>query len=247
MWFSLFFEPLVFIGLSLLIVVLLNKIDINIKYSLKIMYVILVFYIFVATPLGANYLISRVEVTAVEKICENKNIKTIVILGGGVTGDPTSPNEIWRLKEASYRRTLSGLEFAKQIENSTIILSGGYGGQYKEVDLMETLIRSVGFNGKIIKEGDSLSTYTSAVNVTNILLNEGIKIYWLVTSSLHMYRAESTFSKQGIEPCRYPVNSKYIDTKFPGAILPQISALDKSTAAFHEIVGYLWYTVSGKI
>jgi len=245
-WFSLLFEPLVFIGFSLLLIVLLSKLNVNVKYTFKLLYVVIIFYILVATPLGSNYLVSRVEITTFSKNCLNIGVNTVVILGGGITGDPDSIDEIWRLKEASYRRTLSGLALAKRFNINTIIVSGGYGGRFSEAHLMERLIFDIGYSGKVIIDHDSKNTYSSAVNLTKYMLDRQIDKYWLVTSAMHMHRAESVFVKQGMNPCRYPVNSKYVDTSFPSSLVPQISALDKSTAAFHEIVGYFWYTVSNK-
>lgn len=246
-WISLIFEPLVILGVILVIIVIVNKCNVNTKYVFRILYLLIVFFIFVTTPLGANYLISSIEIKHLDLHCKNIGIKTIVILGGGVTGNPVSNSDIWRLKEASYRRTLAGLELANSIENSTIIVSGGHGGRIKEADLMKNLINKIGFTGKIVKDGDSLNTYKSSVNVTKILMKNEIVKYWLVSSSTHMSRAGSVFKKQGLLPCRYPVNSKYVDTKFPASLLPQISALNKSTTVFHELLGYLWYFLSGKI
>jgi uncharacterized SAM-binding protein YcdF (DUF218 family) len=224
----------------------LTKYD-NIKYSLKILYLAIVFYICVATPLGANFLVSQLEVTDVDKNCMNDDVDTVVILAGGITGDPYSANEIWRLKEETYRRVLLGLEIAEKSKSKKIIVSGGYGQQFSEAVIMATLIKKIGYSGKIITDTKSKSTHASAVNVTKILMENKIEKYLLVTSSLHMLRAEQSFRNQGVIPCQYPVNSQYIDTFFPGSVLPQISALEKSTAAFHEIIGLLWYWLTGKI
>ncbi len=243
---TFFFEPVFYIGLFLLFVLAMCKYNLNSKYSIKLVYLTIVFYVLVATPLGANFLVAQVEVASVDQTCLKKNTKTIVILSGGITGDPDSLDEIWRLKEESYRRVLLGLELAKQIEGSEIIVSGGFGGIYSEAIIMESLIKKLGFSGVLIADADSKSTYASAVNVTEILLKRKVKEYWLVTSALHMLRAKSTFTKQGIIPCLYPVNSVYVATSFPGAILPQMSALAKSTAVFHEVIGILWYWLTEK-
>ncbi|MFV1982136.1 MAG: YdcF family protein [Thiohalomonadales bacterium] len=243
-WVSLFFEPLMFIAIGLFTIAIAHKL--NVKYTIKIVYALIGFYILVATPLGANYLVSLVEINKVDEQCDTRSIDIIVILSGGITGDPNSLDEIWRLKEASYRRTLSGLNLAKRLSIKTIIVSGGYGGRFTEAHLMKKLIYDIGFSGTVIIDRDSKTTFFSAVNVTKIMRDKKIDKYWLVTSAIHMKRAGSTFLKQGIEPCRYPVNSKYIDTSFPASIIPQISALDKSSAGFHEIIGYIWYWIAGK-
>lgn len=243
---TFFFAPVFYIGLFLIFILAVCKYNIKIKYSLRIVYITIAFYLFVATPLGANFIVAQVEMITIDQSCVKNNIDTIVILSGGITGDPDSSDEVWRLKEETYRRVLLGLDLAKLIKDSKIIVSGGFGGIYSEAIIMESLIKKMGYSGIIITDAGSKSTYASAVNVTEILLKNNIKKYWLVTSALHMLRAESTFTKQGIIPCQYPVNSKYIDTSFPGSILPQMSALEKSTAAFHEIIGLLWYWLTDK-
>jgi hypothetical protein len=44
-----------------------------------------------------------------------------------------------------------------------------------------------------------------------------------------------------------PTDFQYVEVSFPEALLPQISALTKSTAAMHEYVGWLIYRITGKV
>ncbi len=237
-------EPLFLIGASLVVVVIFSKYEK--KYLTKVLYVVLFFYLSLTTPLGANFIVAQVENSNIDNHCLKEGIDTVVILSGGITGDPTSIDEIWRLKEPSYRRTLSGLKLAKDLQIKNIIVSGGYGGRFTEADIMASLIKKIGFDGEIVIDRNAKTTYASASNVTKILNGMNVSRYWLVTSALHIPRASETFDKYGIKFCRFPVDSKYISAAFPGSLLPQITALNKSTAAFHEILGYFWYAISGK-
>ncbi len=243
-WISLFVEPLFLIGVSLIVVVLINKY--KSKYLSKVLFVVLLLYLFLTAPLGANFIIAQVENANIDNHCLKESVDAVVILSGGITGDPTAIDEIWRLKESSYRRTLFGLKLAQDLNINNIIVSGGYGGRFTEADVMANLIKKIGFSGKVIVDSGSKTTYVSAINVAKILKGLDVSKFWLVTSALHLPRASASFEKQGISFCRYPVDSQYISTAFPGNLLPQITALNKSTAAFHEIIGSFWYVISDK-
>lgn len=237
-------EPLVLIGVGLFVVLIIHKYK-NIYLS-KIFYFVLFFFLLVTTPLGANFIVARVESNVVDTSCINTNVDAVVILSGGITGDPNSIDEIWRLKESTYRRTMLGLELAKRTKSNYIIVSGGYGGLHTEANIMANLIKKIGFTGNVIVDRNAKTTHASSLNVVKILKGLKISDYWLVTSAVHMPRAKATFKQTGMNLCRYSVDSQYLVSAFPGNLLPQITALDKSTAAFHEIIGYFWYKISGK-
>jgi uncharacterized SAM-binding protein YcdF (DUF218 family) len=68
-----------------------------------------------------------------------------------------------------------------------------------------------------------------------------------VTSAMHMRRAAAVFRKQGVSVCPVPVDEKWIQPRLVDALVPQISALQKSTDALHEMVGYIWYLATGRL
>lgn len=209
---------------------------------------VLAVYLFLATPLGANILVDIIEIRKIETNCKADNQDAIIVLAGGIYGDPDSEDEVWRLKEDSYRRALLGIKLAKEHPGTIIIFSGGYGGEIREADLMKYLAIQNGIDKKrIYLDTKSKNTYESSEAIVENFKVNKITTSVLVTSAIHMRRAIAAFRKAGINPCPYPVNSRYVKTYFPEALLPQISALTKSTESMHEVMGYTWYWIKGKI
>ncbi len=205
-------------------------------------------YLILATPLGANRLVNIIETRNNETNCKIENQEAIIVLAGGIYGDPDSEDEVWRLKEDSYRRALLGIKLAKEYSKTKIIFSGGYGGAIREADLMKYLAIQNGISKtRIYLDRISKNTYESAEAIAEMVEENKVTTPVLVTSAIHMPRAWAAFRKAGINPCPYPVNSRYVETYLPEALLPQISALTKSTESMHEVMGYAWYWVKGKI
>jgi uncharacterized SAM-binding protein YcdF (DUF218 family) len=69
----------------------------------------------------------------------------------------------------------------------------------------------------------------------------------LVTSAFHMRRAAMLFERAGFEVERYPVDFQSGDTYHFTILsfLPDAGALDKSSTALRELIGYLYYWVKG--
>jgi len=209
---------------------------------------VLAVYLILATPLGANILVDIIEIRMDENNCKTENQGAIIVLAGGIYGDPDAEDEVWRLKEDSYRRALLGIKLAKEHPKTKIIFSGGYGGEIREADLMNYLAIQNGINkNRIYLDTRSKNTYESSEAVSVIIKENEITTSLLVTSAIHMRRARASFKKAGVNPCPYPVNSRYVETYLPEALLPQISALTKTTESMHEVMGYAWYWVKGKI
>jgi len=247
-WISIALEPTALVAWGILVAaIVLWK---NYKSVIQLISVVsvLAVYLIIATPLGANILVDIIETRKNQVNCNIENQEAIIVLAGGIYGDPDSEDEVWRLKEDSYRRALLGIKLAKEHPKTKIIFSGGYGGAIREADLMKYLAIQNGINKKrIYLDRKSKNTYESAESVSEIIKENKVTTSVLVTSAIHMRRSIAAFKKAGISPCPYPVNSRYVETYFPEALLPQISALTKSTESMHEVMGYVWYWVKGKI
>jgi uncharacterized SAM-binding protein YcdF (DUF218 family) len=68
----------------------------------------------------------------------------------------------------------------------------------------------------------------------------------LITSASHMPRAAYAMRKVGYEICPVATDRLHISPDWPGLLLPQRSALEKSEIALHELVGLLYYRVRFK-
>ena len=63
----------------------------------------------------------------------------------------------------------------------------------------------------------------------------------LVTSAMHMPRSRLALGRAGFDVCPVPADSRRIAFGLPGYLIPGSSALDKTEAALHELVGLAYY------
>jgi uncharacterized SAM-binding protein YcdF (DUF218 family) len=208
-------------------------------------------YCCTATPIAANVFVRMMEQAETEgPACGVPSANSvIVVLAGGMLGSPRSQFDYERLHAASLRRTIEGIRLARSADGSRLLLVGGSGDRVKEADLMRTMAMDFGIkDDRIFVERESRNTYQSAKAVARLLkTNLASDSVFLVTSAMHMRRAAATFSRQGIEFCTYPVDWQWMNPPFYTLLIPQVTALRKSSAALHEILGYVWYGLSGRL
>lgn len=209
-------------------------------------------YFWVASPLGANLAVGALEsrIAAPDGCATATPGGVIVVLAGGMSGSPATAEEFSRLHESSLRRTIEGVRLAARTRDSRLVLSGGSGDQVREADLMGSLGRALGFAAaRMHLERTSQNTYESAMAVSTLLRGEAdtTRPVVLVTSALHMPRAQGVFRHAGLEVCPYPVDYRQVEPRPHEMLIPQLSALTKSVHAYHEMVGLLAYRLSGKL
>jgi len=164
-----------------------------------------------------------------------------------MSGRADSADELERLQSASYRRALGGLRLAKQYPQADLYFIGGsLHADASESELMARLItRLEPLGDRVVVEKDSANTVENARALASLLQARNILHIYLVTSALHMQRAVSVFEKLGFNVCAYPVDRLKVKPTYWDALVPQISALTKSTQAIHEIYGYMFYFLMG--
>ena len=252
-WLLRLIEPVALVAWGLVAVIFLsrrNNGNIKDRRGYRAAMVLLIAYLAVASPLGANFLVGFLEHRSKETgaCAAISSHAPVVVLSGGVTVGSSPVPALTSLKVETYRRVVEGVHLASSLPGATLILSGGGWESPKEVDVMEALVVALGFPpARIIKEDRSTSTFRNGVEVARILRQRKISEIRLVTSALHMPRAAAVFRGQGISVCQVPVDEKWIQPRLVDALVPQTSALTKSTDAVHEMLGYLWYSLSGKL
>ncbi|MCM1983616.1 YdcF family protein [Lyngbya confervoides] len=180
----------------------------------------------------------------------------IVVLGGS-TYPPTPPRQGPEVNEAGDR-ILYAARLYREGRAPKVILSGGRiawkgGGQAEAID-MQTLMATMGVPTEaVILEPDSLNTYENARNVRELLQRSGIRgKLLLVTSASHMPRAKAIFLKQGMTVIPAPTDF-LVETQRPKKqfqeqlldLLPDSLALDRTTRALKEYVGWAIYRLRG--
>ncbi len=178
----------------------------------------------------------------IKDIQRAKDIKWIVILGGGNIPDPRLPisNQI---APASLTRLLEGVNLYRQLPGSRLILSGGSVSRTPEAETLAKAARLMGVReDDIVCEKKSLDTADQAKMISSIV---GRSQFILVTSAIHMPRSMTLFRKYGMDPIPAPTSYiVYKQSQFdPGVLFPSTGSLGKMEIAIHEYLGMIWMRV----
>jgi uncharacterized SAM-binding protein YcdF (DUF218 family) len=121
--------------------------------------------------------------------------------------------------------------------------------RFREAPAMQDLLTSWGVPAdSVLLESTSANTYENATHTAEIVEKRGVGRVLLVTSALHMRRALATFRSVGVDAV--PVATDYQVVQGSTTLLdllPSAGALDGSTAAIREYVGYIVYDWRGWI
>ena len=175
----------------------------------------------------------------------------VVVLGGGGvtlhglagTIDVPSTATAYRLLEAERLYHMMG--------EPVLILSGGPGGPggdgAPESELMRADLIARGIpEDKIRLEPASPDTHEQAIRVGELLKQEGVETFVLVTSLSHMRRAVAAFTDVGMEPVpSVAVRGQSEVSGGPAPFLPSADALAESEAVFREVLALVYYALRG--
>lgn len=209
-----------------------------------LVYATTVLFVMASMPLFANLALGALEQQAREaKTCPAPPAHTVfVVLAGGVDGHPTDDQDFAALKTASLKRLLAAVQLAQRTPGSTLVISGGWGRTVREANLMGALAEQMGFpRHRIILDTASRTTFQSAVNLRDRLLQTPAARRYLVTSADHMPRALMAFDHEGVSLCAWPVDFEALPIQPLDMLTPQISSLEKTSRVVHELLGMLYY------
>jgi uncharacterized SAM-binding protein YcdF (DUF218 family) len=180
----------------------------------------------------------------------------IVVLGGAT--QPPVPPRTWPEVNEAGDRVIYGARLYRDGKAPKVILSGGRiqwrGQEPPEADDMATLLELMGVpKSAIVLEPNSLNTRENAVNVQQILQQQGIKDFLLVTSAIHMPRSLMIFRKLGMNPTPAPtdflVTRQSLRLPTPEikllSLLPKSEELKRTNDALKEYVGIAVYRLKG--
>jgi len=243
-WLELLIAPVSIITWGLLILALLTFWKSR-SWLLRGFALALAALAFVLTiPLTANIALGALEdVARHDATCGPPPPGSIIIvLAGGIYGEPPEATDFSDLKQESIRRLMSAAMLILQTPGSRLVISGGAGGRYREADLMGALAQQMGVPAsRIILDRESLTTYQSARHVAKILSNDLKAPRYLLTSAYHMPRAYMAFRETGQQVCALPVDFRAIQKPPYEMLTPQLSALGKMTETLHEFIGIVFY------
>jgi len=200
-----------------------------------------------STPVVSIALNRAVEVAPTLEGPAVGDAKAIVVLSAGTEpsapefgGETVDPASLVRLRYAAALHRKTGLP---------ILVSGGLmPRRYMPIaTLMEkALIEDFQVPVRWVEE-KSTTTAENAALSARLLNPEGIDTILLVTEAYHMRRSAAVFEAQGFKVVPAPTATRGVLRFSPGIIAPQSGALGASTMAVHELIGYAWYELMGRI
>ena len=177
---------------------------------------------------------------------EETPVRWIVVLAGGIAGDPALPFHL-QISHHSRVRLLEAIRLYHHLPGSKIILSGGIGFQtMPEATVLSRVAQSFGVKkSDIVLEAQSRDTKDHPLFVKGIVKDNP---FILVTSAFHMPRAIQLFEKQGMVPIPAPAGKWKPSIHFwLGDLFPSSRGLRLAELAFHEYLGLGWARVRGQI
>ena len=174
-----------------------------------------------------------------------KDVKWVVVLGGGHTSNPALPPNS-QIGNSSLARLIEGIRIHRELPGSKLLLSGGaVFDPVPEAETMAAVARMLGVNPEgIVLESQSQDTGQQSRFVQGIIRNDR---FVLVTSAIHMPRAMRVFEQKGLKPI--PAPTEFGDwmrkESSPKQFFPGAGELRKVEAALHEYLGLFWAKVTG--
>jgi len=195
--------------------------------------------------------------TSLEQIYPPKPIQmlpqadAILVLGGCV--EPASSPRLTLNLLASADRVWYAAQLYKAGKAPWIVVTGGQapwlGMKISEADAMSKFLNDLGIpDSAILRETKSLNTYQNAVLSKPILEANNIQSVLLVTSALHIPRALAIFQTAKITT--FPAPTDFEIVTHPNTLLrwlPDVVALEGSTRAIKEYLGFKVYQMRGWI
>ena len=169
-----------------------------------------------------------------------ESLSAVVVLGGGV-----SDGGLWdagQLSPETAIRLVQGIQIFHTTHADHLVLSGGQLGRnsFSEAQVMADISRTLGVSDKgMILEDRSMNTHDQAVRVSQLEPLHSGRVA-LVTSSVHMRRAEMNFRSHFNDLALAPVGcSANAFTKSPLQLIPAVRNLQASTWVLYEVLGLM--------
>ena len=177
----------------------------------------------------------------------NPEIHWIVIFGGGQLVHVNAPVN-YLLNKTTTQRLLEGLRLYRQLAESKLILSGGGEADETESEAAHMATLATWFaipSRDLVLESTSINTADEAVAIKQWVHQAP---FYLVTSAIHMPRAMALCQKQGLNPVPAPSDYPYQEgANWRKNWVPHPVNLLNITVAWHEILGWAWGVIRGKI
>lgn len=180
-------------------------------------------------PLEAKYTLPSKEVLA--------DLDVVAVLGGG--SYPSGYGRpYYELSDDAYARVLTGVAVFRQSHAGRLVFCG--------TRAMKPLALQLGVpESDVLEECDSANTMENAARLAELLPFGENRRIGVVTSAVHLSRAESAFKACFPRDTIVPIPANYLRVCEGGvkAVIPSAAHFERSTRALHEWIGILWYAV----
>ncbi|MGV8943530.1 YdcF family protein [Thermomonas sp.] len=196
-----------------------------------------------ATPLVANALVAELEATpTVRRDCQVAPPTVAVVLAGGVDALQLRAGDDSVLNLASRRRMDAGIAYWRAAKGRALVITGTSDPVMdSDARLMTLYTLRRGVPAHLVRlEEVASTTWENAARVAAMVPAIPRRIT-LVTSALHMPRALYSFEAAGFHVCPLPADRTWLPVGLPTSLVPRSSALVKTEAVLHELVGLAYY------
>jgi uncharacterized SAM-binding protein YcdF (DUF218 family) len=241
------FKPLIWIIL-LFIYALLSKNQHRKKLAIRVTFGLLLFF---TNPFIIQQLMARYEVAPV-KLAPSQTFNAGIVLGGMVSYDASKDEG--HFNNVSDRFIQTALLY-KQGHIRNIIVAAGNGyitkNNFSEAAYIKQHLVQLGIPGeRIFLDVKSRNTLENAKYTKQLADSTNLAgPYLLISSAMHLRRAEKVFRKMGIEPTLYPCNflaQERGNNLLEDFLLPSSDAFQKWDNLIKELAGTLAYYITGK-
>jgi len=178
----------------------------------------------------------------------SNDAQAIVVLASGIQY-PTVPGlPVARLGSDTYERCQYGAYLHKRWRPLPVLVSGRgnqpdpnappYAILMKDALVMEGVPQAL-----IWYETGSHTTHENAVYSAEILRQKGIKKIVLVTDAYHMWRAELSFRKQGLQVVPAACGYRSVGILHLANLAPGWEPIGFNEDLLHETLGLMWYKI----
>lgn len=196
------------------------------------------------TPLGANLLAMPLErAMPLPRACVEAPPSIAVVLGGGMEGRPRGESDFSVLNLPSRRRVDRALAWWRERGGRVLVMQGGppHRGAVPVARLMAAYAQAQGVPAAALRiESASGDTWESAQHAARLSPRLPKRIA-LVTSRVHMPRAQRAFAVAGFSICPLGADDRRLPSRLPWALVPRSSGLASTEVTLHEWVGLAYY------